>query len=243
MLWNKLMGANAAGGLEFVGGVALGSNSTGIQSPSFDLTGLTGGIASSPASGDIVICAVGFENGTDLNITCTTSGYTEVADLYQNASLDAQLGVYYKVLSSAETSVAFNLGAAITGRSRFVAHVWRFINTIPQDAQIITAKLATKSDPPNAPATTTATPKAVVIAIGYYTNLLSFGSTNTLGLSSPSGMENFFTSSLGVRNDGGIGIASAVVSSPSSYDPQAFGFTGSGEPDAWCAATIALRPE
>jgi hypothetical protein len=245
MLATFLKGASAAGGLEFVGGVALSSADTqspaDTGTPSYSLTGLTGGLASAPAIGDIVIACVAFNNGTDRNIQCTTSGYTEVADLYHNSNNDAQLGVYYKVLTSADTSVAFNLGVNV--RSVFCALVWRNINATPLDATTTTAtNTRTRADPP---AITTVTNNAVVIAVGATAirgdEVLAF----TAG---PSGMTNFYTSQTATNSvpASSIGIASVVVPIAGSYDPGIFATTGSSATstaNSWCAATLALRPK
>jgi hypothetical protein len=234
MLWQKLLGTNAAGGLEFVGGVALSSSAT--QTPSFSLTGLSGGLASAPSSGDIVIACVAFNNSTDRNIQVTTSGYTEVADLYSNRSQDGQLGVYYKVLTGADTSVAFDLGVSVG--SFFVCHVWRNINSTPLDATTTTA-IDSGGVPVNSPAITTTRANAIVIAVGA-AGLGTSASAPTV----PSGMENLFQIfTTGSSGAAGIAIASAQVASPSTYDPPAFGGFSTSSGSGWCAATLALRPK
>jgi hypothetical protein len=236
MLATFLKGASAAGGLplEFVGGVALDEAAT--QTPSYSLTGLTGGLASSPSIGDIVIACVFFTNSTNRDIQCTTSGYTEIVDLYGNYSRDPQLGIYYKILTAADTSVAFDLGVSAT--SRFVCHVWRNIDSsTPLDATRAT-NTQSKQVPDCRPITTV-TPNAVVIAVACLSNL-SVPATGSLSV--PSGMENFFsTVSNTVLNDGGLYIASAVVVSPGSYDPPVFGGSRSNI-DGSLGATLALRP-
>lgn len=228
MLWQKVIGA-VARRLQFVGGVGLSSAST--QTPSFSLTGLSGGLAASPAPGDIVIVAVSFKDNTDRNIQCTTSGYTEVADLYYNAATnDSQLGVYYKVLSLAETSVAFNLGVNVA--SFLACHVWRNINATPLDATTTTTE---SRSPPNPASITTTTDNAVVIAIGG-----GAAGGGTIGtITAPTGMENLFSASS--SSVAGIGIASILIASPQTYDPAAFGGFSASTSDGACSATLALR--
>ncbi len=229
MLWQKLIGGSSSLPLEFVGGAVLTASST--ITPSFSLTSLTGGVATAPSAGDIVVVAVSFVNNTDQNIACTTAGYTEIADLFPGLSPNVQMAVYYKVLSSAETSVAFNtVVAPVTTRAAI--HVWRNINAIPL-AATSTTRTSTASAVPDAPLITTVNNNAVVLA---------FGAGSTAGifttLTSPSGMTNFFQSS---SSSAGAAVASAVVSTAGAYDPAAFG--GGVASGTFCAATIALRPQ
>lgn len=232
MLWQKLIGAKTVGDLTFVGSAL--DDQQDIQTPTYSLTSLSGGVASAPQAGDIVIACVAFNNSIDRNIQCSTSGYTEVADLYASSGNDCHLGVYYKVLTTAETSVAFNLGVA--ENAFFVAHVWRNQNSTPLDVTSTTAT-SINSGVPNAPAITTATDKAVVIAIG----ACAGSSTSTLSsLTVPSGMTNFRTA--GQTSFARIGIASSVVATSGSFDPPSFGGGNSSSVNSFCAVTMALRP-
>lgn len=224
-----------ATGLTFVGSVlqATSSNSTTLS-----LTSLTGGIDTSPKAGDIVIGVRGFKSGTDQAIDCTTSGYTELAELYANSGDDAQMGVYYKVLSSAETDVTFTNATATTG---FVgAYVWRGINqSNPLDATPTTA--ATSTAIINSPSITTVTNNSVVVSIGTCVGSL----VNPLtALTAPSGMTNFTTirTGAGTNNDICGGLASYLQTTAGSYDPPAFGGGNSSTNATFCAITIALRP-
>ena len=237
MLATFLKGATAAPGLplEFVGGTAV-SSSTSTATPSFSLTSLTGGLASAPSVGDIVIACIAFKDTADRNIQCTTSGYTEVADLFANSSNDSHLGVYRKVLTEADTSVAFQLEVART--SRFAVHVWRNINPTPLDATR-TVVASNSSGVPNAPSITTVTDNAIVIAVGAAAG--SSGSAQLSNLTVPSGMENFFQ--VNASTDSCIGIASIARPSAGAYDPPAFGGGAGATSNSFCAVTLALRPE
>lgn len=230
MLWSNLLKASTVNrNLKFVGG-ATATSASSTSTPSLSLSSLSGGIDTSPSAGDIVIASVAFYSVTDINITTNTSGYTEIGDyaVFDN-SLDVtlNLGVYRKVLSSSETSVQFNLGGGHTNIS-MVAHVWRNIDpTTPLDA---TTTSANGTGVPDSPSITTVTENSVVIAVG---------SGSYSSPSSPSGMENYFTTS-----SGGFGprlsFASIFRQSAGSYDPPVFG--GSSSSLRWLSATIALRP-
>lgn len=229
MLSAKLLSAQSVGSLQFVGGRSATSSG---QTPSYSLTGLTGGVSSAPAIGDIVIACVSIGNATNRDLQCTTSGYNEVADLYNGNSTFGycQLGIYYKVLTAADTSVAFNVGVS-TG-SLFLTHVWRGVNATPLDAATVTVSNTTGN--PNPPAITTTTNNAVVIAFGGASQVAA----NSLGI--PSGMINGFAS--GGGGFYGIAIASALVSSASTYDPANFtGVSSIGGNRPSLAATMAIR--
>lgn len=227
MLFQKLLGARiapAATGLTFVGGVGLSSTAT--QTPSYSLTGLTGGLASAPAIGDIVIACVGFDNSTNRNITCTTTGYTEILDGIGGTA--TQMGVYYKVLTAADTSVAFDLGTSVA--SRFTCHVWRNINSTPIDATLTTSTALGIPDPS---AITTVTNNAVVIAVAF-----SSGGLPSTTPTAPTGMSNLFSSGAGASTT--MAIASVLVTTAGSYDPGTFG--GFNSSNRYLSATLALRP-
>jgi len=228
--------AGASSGLVFVGGRGLEAAAT--QTPSYTLTTLTGGIASSPSIGDIVIACIAFKSVFNLNITCTTAGYTEVADLFQSDTNSINFAAYYKVLTAADTSVAFNLG--VSSRSVFAVHVWRNQNASPLDATTTTTTGA-NTGVPNSPSITTVTNNAVVIAVGAAAGGASGDPAELDDLTVPSGMINFVTQ----LDDGptvAIGIASIVRPTAGAYDPPTFGGGSSNTANSMAACTIALRP-
>jgi hypothetical protein len=184
-----------------------------------------------------VIACVAFRDSTNRNISCTTSGYTEIADLFSNSnSNEAQLGVYYKVLSTAETSVGFGLGVAAEQAS-FAVHVWRGQNATPIDATTTTATGIGTTSRPDPPSITTATNGAVVVAVAAQAaNTANSLTTPTVS----SGMENFFQSA--VLNRIGIAIESIARPTAGAYNPAAFGGFSTSAENGWCAATIAIRP-
>lgn len=225
MLHHAMRAAAGKSKLVFVGGAGLNVAST--STPTFSLTGLTGGIASSPSSGDIVIACIGVNNTTDRNIQCTTSGYTEIFDLFNSP---AQFAAYYKILTSAETSISFNTGIAVVPRC--CIHVWRNPNATQLDVTSTTN--STTLNAPDAPSITTVTNNAVVIAMGRH----EAGSGGS-ALTAPTGMENFFQNS---STFSGTCIASIFVNPAGVYDPPAFGGGGGTTPLRNLGASIAIRP-
>jgi hypothetical protein len=233
MLAKFLKGATAsANNLRFVGGVAIANASN--PTPSYSLTSLTGGLASAPAIGDIVIACITIKDSTNRDLQCTTSGYTEIIDLHTSGfSNNSQLAIYYKVLTAADTSVAFDLG--VSTASRFACHVWRGINATPLDT---TAESSIgNSGPPNAPPITTVSSNAVVIAVG--AQAAGGVPDNIVQPTTPSGMGNFFQSFSSTTF--GIAIASILLPSAGTYDPPAFGGFSTSSSNGICVATIALR--
>jgi hypothetical protein len=224
-------------GLEFVGAVFAAATGT---TNTLSLTSLAGGIASAPQSGDIVIGVRCFKMATDQTIECTTAGYVEIAELYANSSNDTQLGIYYKVLSSAETDVTFTNGSSTNG---FVgAYVWRGVNqTTPLDVTSTTATGTTSI--PNCPSITSVTNNSVIIAIGTGSGSIGTGTPNAV-LTVPSGMTNFSQIRTGASTDNDVvgGFASYLQETAGAYDPAAFGGGNSDTRNSFCVVTMALRP-
>jgi hypothetical protein len=221
--------------IEFVGHLI----EQGTSNPAtLSLTNLTGGLATFAIAGDIVIAMRAFKGANNETISCNTSGYTLVADLYSDSFEDSQLGVFYKVLTSNETSVELsNTGGAVGGVN--AVYVFRYISqTNPLDATSTTA--TGTGGIPNCPAITTATSNSVVVAIGSAAG--SSGSPLS-DLTAPSGMTNFYQLRVGagLNNQTVLGIATLLRPTAESYDPPAFGGGTLDGDCSFCAVTIALR--
>jgi hypothetical protein len=239
MLWQKLIGT-AKSEISYVGGAFLPA-AAGISATNstISLTGLTGGISSSAVVGDIVILAAVVNSST--NLTFSASGYTSVADLFEGTtSNDVNLGVFYKVLTAADTTANISWGSA-TALNGVTAYVWRGVNAItPLDATSTTAVLF--GGTPDSPSITTVTANAVVISIGGCVG----DAANYVNLTAPSGMGNYL---LSVARDtssnprGQLGMASVSRPTSGAYNPAAFGggFTGLFSSSS-AAVTMALRP-
>lgn len=244
MLWHKLQGAGGVGGaagIEFVG--SYGVSNAQSASISVSLTSLSGGIATQPSAGDIVIAAVSFVESPDKDITCTTSGYTEVTELYVNGTRDTNMAVFYKVLSSAETVVAFGGTGDTQSNISTIIYVWRGIDqSTPLDATSTTAT-KTNSGIPDCPSITTVTNNAVVVGFG----AAGGGGTqpDIFNLTTPSGVSNFIEAydSSGDRENT-LAAFSYLQETAGSYDPPIFGITnGSDDTDYTSGSvTMALRP-
>lgn len=206
------------------------------STPSYSLTGLfaLGGLGSAPIAGDLVVAAIAFKDATDRDITCTTSGYTELADLFQSATNSIQLGVFYKRLTTAETSIAFNIGAAVN--SYFAVHVWRNVAATQPDATTTTSQGTTAQ--PNAPSITTTIANAVVIAIGAG----AASATNPIASGPSGGYSNSNDAKIYDEVTAGIIMNSTFKRVPGAEDPPTFSSFNANVNNAVCAATVAIRP-
>lgn len=227
--------AAAAAGLQYVGGTTYVNDAD--ATPNVPLTSLTGGLASAPAAGDIVIVALASGSaGTNRNISAT--GYTEVADLYSDDTQDANMYVGYKVLSGADTVIDLdNDGGSLTASA---VHVWRGQNATPLD---VTSTTATGIDTarPNPPSITPTTAGAVVIVMGAG---CSAGDDSASPLTqSGSELSNFRAAS---ENNGTTRTVHVAIGSKAwtsgAFDPVAFTGAAADATDSWCAVSLALRP-
>jgi hypothetical protein len=221
------------GGLVYVGGRSETRQASGGWALS--LTGLTGGVGTQPAEGDLVIIA--YANSSALDRDLAVSGYTELTDLYVNDTFDCQLGVYYKIMSSSpDTSATLT---AYTNINAAAVHVWRGVNaTTPMDVTRAVAT-GTNTGVPNPPALTPVTAGAVIVVVGAYAAEFGHGAALTAA-----SLDNFVQA----HGDGsgnnfhvGVGVGSIEWTS-GSYDPAAFGGGEADTSNSWCACTLALRP-
>lgn len=226
--------------LVYVGGTS--GSGTGA-SYNISLSGtLTGGIASSPAPGDIVVVASGFGNNASSAPTCSgdqSGTYTGLFNaLHVNDTWDTEFRAFYSLMGSTPDT-SLTIGRVSNGAygGATVVHVWRGVDaTTPFDVATVTATSANASRP-NPPAITPVTAGAVVIACGA-------GMQTTAGgaFTIPSGMSNGVSAhSNGTTSDIGTFIASfAWVSG--AYDPAAVTGGTTSTSGSWAAATLVLRP-
>lgn len=244
MLHHRLRGVPRSRRPVFVGGavgVANATTTTPSGQVTVSLTALTGGIASAAAEGDVVLAAIAYGASIDLNVSMSTSGYTEVADLFSADGAKVALGVYWKRMGATPDTTAVGLAMYNTLYRVMAVQVWRGVNAAtPMDVTPITAT-GSNSGVPNPPSITPNTPNAVVVAVG-----AAAGTTDAyvVSLTAPTGMDRL-VSGLTVMSSNGIatvGLA-AYNWAGGAYDPAVFGGGNSSISDAWAAVTLALRPD
>jgi hypothetical protein len=220
--------------LAYVGGAITGWLGT-ASTTTLSLTGLTGGLASAPAAGDLVVVVFALRQSADVDLALSTAGYTELADVHGNDTIQTNLGVYRKLMSgSPDTQVQVGSTSSATC-GILIAHVWRGANqTTPIDVATTTAN-GINTGIPNPPSITPTTSGAVVLAIG------AASATSNAGAPFTSSLSNL------VSDDDGSGQAVAGIASHAwtsgAYDPPAFGITHADSTlNSWAAATVAIRP-
>jgi hypothetical protein len=228
----------AAPAIEYVGGKTWTTTGTS-GTTSVSLTDLTGGLASAPAAGDFVIVAynVSAQLDPDRDVQ-VTSGYTEVADIFGDSFMQANLGVFYKFMpGTPDTTVTMGetFGAGVYGGAA-VIQVWRGVNaTTPMDVAATTA-VDTGTSNPNPPSITPVTAGAVIIAAGG-------GALNTSGSWShtSSDLSNFRTDYIDSITVASIGMGSYAWTS-GAFNPAEWAGGEIINNNAWAAVTMALRP-
>lgn len=184
------------------------------------------------AENDVVYASFSQQIGSDLNMAMTTSGYTELADLYANDNNDASLGVYRKVQGATPdtTSVWDNGFSAAAGG---VCMVLRGVDTTtPEDATTTTAT-GTNGATPDPPSINTATAAAWTLACA--------SSTEPDAVSNPpTNYTDLIDTTFGTI--GNVMMARREIASPATEDPGTYADISGQDTDSWCAATVAVKP-
>lgn len=223
--------------IEYVGGLCagrVGSTSTTTQS----LSGtLTGGLASSPSEGDLVIVTmvVGSSGRNPATDITTPTGYTALGALLANGTYDTSMNVSYKFMpATPDANFTVPSTGAITDAQRWTVQVFRGVDpTTPLDVTPVPAT-GTASGNCDPASITPSTAGAWVVICG--------GGANNVGVAY-TGPTNYTTNFLtGVSYDGidamvGSGYYAGWTSgaeNPGAYTDNAA--------SSWGAYTIALRP-
>jgi hypothetical protein len=229
--------------LAYVGGTV----GTGTDPYNVSLNGtLTGGLATSPATDDIVVVFAATHGTAQRNPTVTgnnAGAYTGAhTALYSNDNWDTTLLAQYKVQGATpDTSLSVVGSSAANYGSTCVVQVWRGVDTGNPIAGTPTtvsgaAQSSAAMDPP---ALDPGVAGSIIIAGGAG----AFAPAQTAGYTGLSGMSNVQT-----RYADGAGIdSSLIVGSYAyagvSYDPPlATGGVQNNAASSWAAVTMALRP-
>lgn len=189
--------------------------------------------------GDLVIVATGYVTvgGADGNPGVSTSGYTEIADLYSNDSREAQFSVNYKLMGATpDTSVTCNGSGSASLGAAGIAYALRGVDqTTPLDVTSTTAT-GLDSSIPNPPSITPTTSGAYVVITGCGTS-----QNIELGVTPPTGYSNGAFVSGAQSTAVHVACASKEWTS-GAEDPGAWTDWATSTVDAWAAATMAIRP-
>jgi hypothetical protein len=231
-LSSAIVGAGGGSRPLFVGGQVSGQvGASGTLAINFSLTG---GLASTPAEGDLVIVAMAHNFRS--NADWTISGYTEISDLWSpDFNNGCEFALFYKFMTGTpDTSVTVPRSGNAAVASAYAIHVWRGVNATPLD---VSAVNATGIDTPraNPGAITPVTSGSIIIVAG--------GGASETGAAdfTSSDLENFISTWGNDDYDAIVGMGSYPWVS-GAFDPAQWGGPSVQADSAWAATTIALRP-
>lgn len=232
MSHHRLRGVSKQKSLVYVGGAL--ATYTGVGNITLSLTSLTGGIASSPAAGDVVIVAYGASYVSDANLSLVTSGYTELADLFGNDTNDTVLGVYAKDMGSTPDTSVRATNTEDFAYWVLVAQVWRNTNVTSGVVTPIETATGANTGRANPPSVTPTVPGSVVIVAG-------IGSVDSMAsaFTAPSGITLWQSNA---DADPCFAMGAYVGWTSGAYNCAAFGGGSTSSYDSWCAASIILKP-
>lgn len=222
--------------INYVGGYT--STQVGTASGTFNvsLTSLSGGLASSPSKNDLVIVSVASGSTADRDLGVTTSGYTEIADLYSDDTYDTNLSVNYKIMGSTpDTSVDVTVSQNTSDALTVTISVWRGVDTTNSLDVTPTTSTGNNTGRPTPPAITPTTENAKIVCIGAgaYSTTADFTTTD---------LSNFITTTRSDTNDSVIGQGSYKWFS-GTFTPAVWGGNTTSTSASWCAVTIAMKPK
>ncbi len=233
-LRSSVLAPTPTSGIQYVGGYTVGYAGTTADVTITFGGSLTGGLASSASEGDLVLVYYG--SGASTNIGMSITGYTELADIYANASqYDTNFAVAYKVMgASPDSSFVIPLGTQSSLAAGAVAvQVWRNVASI---AQIVTAS-KTNSVLAQPPAITPIVAGSFIVAGGAGAYAIT-----GVGTYSSSNLTAFISSGGSAQTDLTVGLGYKEWTS-GTFTPAQFTFSISNSTDFSCvSATLILVP-
>lgn len=206
-----------------------------------NLTALTGGSGSAALADDVVLVWGGRAASVNDDVSMSTAGYTELADLYANDTADINAGLFRKVMGGTpDTSAVIAVNGTSVNGAFALAMVFSGVDiTTPEDvaATTNTGINGNLADPPsNTPSTAGAWP------VTFYAGATD--GTAPTGPTAPGDITNFVsitaTGGSTRRGQGGSGTKTDWTSG--AFDPSAWSGTTNAANDSWAAAHAVLRP-
>lgn len=221
--------------ISYVGGktvVIPGTTSTTVV----DLTDIAGGSGGDPLENDIVIVAYVIASTTDLDVAVTTSGYTEITELYSNDTRDTNLAVFWKRMGSTpDTDVTLGQTTNVNFGGAAAIQVYRGVDLTTALDVTSTTATGIDTDQANPASITPSTSGAWVVAIGG-------GASTTGAIFTSSDLSDFLTATSADNNDATIGMGHIGPWTSGAVDAAIFGGGENDVLDSWAAITLALRP-
>jgi hypothetical protein len=231
--------------ISFVGSMApVGANNGGNVTLTF--TGASGllnaaGAQATLQQGDVVVCAYASSGTADLAMSTSSSGWTELTEIYANGTIDTNLAVYYKVMgASPDTSfVAVGPTGASNGTIA-VAMAFRGCDGTPIDAGSLNTTDGTATSVPNPASTTPLTAGAWPVIVGAGVAGAGAAFTNPGDLSTTT--NHFRSANHPETNDVAIGIGIKTDWASGAFDPGAWGGGNVNASNSWAAISFAIKP-
>lgn len=202
-----------------------------VNTASFDVT-----LPTTLEDDIVLVCVSGVRLGyQDLGVS--TSGYTEVADIYANSTFDTMLSINWKRMGATPDSiVTVNgcYGSAGYGTS-VVVYVLRGVDTTTALDVTTTTATGTSGGVPDAPSITPVSSGALVVAVGA-------GPPNDAAITAPSGYSNSIFKA-GTASYGNTCAVASKLWAGGAEDPAVWtDWTVPSASYSWCAATLAFKP-
>lgn len=225
---------------QYVGGTSAAGTSNGYT---VSLTGLTGGLASSPAEGDLVVVFSGFGNTASSapNITGNNSGAYSPATAAQhvNDTWDTEFRSFYAVMGATpDTSLTVTRATNTAYGGATVVQVWRGVDTANPFIGAATPASGANGAALNPPSYNPAVTDALVIAGGAGT----MPAAGTAGYTAITGLSNIVTRyGDGSTSDTSVIMGSVLYAGSAIDPPIATGGTQNNTSSSWAGVNIAFR--
>lgn len=213
----------------YVGG-ATASNTGTTSTWTASLTSLSGGVASAPSEGDLVIVFYG--NSSTANNALDATGYTQVTLISRaNSTQDTNLFVGYKFMGATpDASITLSQTFSVDNGATVAIQVWRNVTAPFRFSQVT----STNSVIANPPALSIEVPGNQIFVAGAAGAHIAGAQTYA-----SSDLTAFLTTGVDSTRDSTIGLGYAVASG--SFDPAAFTFSAaSSTANSYAAVTLVL---
>lgn len=214
---------SAGGGIQYVGGTSGAfTYTTAEASTTISLTSLTGGIASAPSLGDLIVVTAGAAGGTSNDLVFSSG--KALGRTYANDSEDTVFAFFVKYALVAEDLTAVRFKTAATSATRnitVIVHVYRGATGYFVPSTDVASIGTTNTAIPNPPSITP-TVAGSIIHVG-----ASNAHNNGIQTFTASYLSNFITSGGTDLTDDSTAGAGYVTWTSGAYDPAAWTWSGS----------------
>ncbi len=226
--------------ISYVGGLTAGITAISTATQSISLTSL--GLV----QGDLVLVSYSLSTvSSDANLSAkiSTSGYTQITELFANDTNAANTAVFRKFMGATPDSSLVIVGKNTTAQGgTVVISVFRGVNTaVPLDVTTTTA-VAIDTGNANPAAITPAKANNVIVVFANSATSLTLRTYTTASTAYLSGFQQVNNAGSTTGSTAGSGYITGQ-SAGVSYDPAAWALNTDSTNNSWNAATLVLRPK